>query len=112
MSLQTFRKLFYSLLHQFELIRAELTLLSLPGRSEQSLKSVGPRVNFAGIAEYYNEKVRADKKIRTAEQVMGVITRLVDREGVYGIQGGMSLEDEEMQVEFYFLTSYLVAHFC
>jgi len=63
---------------------------------EPNRKTVQSRVDFTKIAEYYNEKVRSDKKIRTAEQVMSVITGLVDREGVFGIQGGMMAEDEEI----------------
>jgi hypothetical protein len=67
---------------------------------EPNRKTVQSRVDFTKIAEYYNEKVRSDKKIRTAEQVMSVITGLVDREGVFGIQEGTLADDEEMQVEF------------
>jgi len=81
----------------FELIRAEPTLASLQVRPDSNRTIFNTEMNFAGIAEYYNEKVRSDKKIRTAEQVLGVITGLVDREGVYGIQAGVVPNDEEIE---------------
>lgn len=54
-----------------------------------------PYVDFAKLTEYYNDKVREEKNIRTADQVMDVITRIVDRDGVHGILD-MPLEEEEM----------------
>jgi hypothetical protein len=81
---------------QFEIIRAEPTFSSLP-REEYNQKFISTRVDFVSIAEYYNGKIRAEK-MRSAEQVMSVITQLVDHEGVYGMPGAMVFEDEEMQV--------------